>query len=167
MSDELKKHFVATGFVLNQEHTKMLMVYHKKLDKWTAPGGHIEDNETPIEAVCREVLEETGIKVAIPSASDCKEYVHGEQTMAMPYMMLAEKIPSNAKEDGHMHMDFIFLCEAEDDSPIKRQKKEVNEVKWMTWKEVIDSNTFDSIKDFACKMIDKGGGQKCVSSDSF
>lgn len=30
-------------------------------DKWVAVGGHFEENESPEECVCREVLEETGL----------------------------------------------------------------------------------------------------------
>jgi 8-oxo-dGTP pyrophosphatase MutT (NUDIX family) len=40
------------------------MLKHKKLGKWLPPGGHIEPNELPDDAACREVLEETGLKVA-------------------------------------------------------------------------------------------------------
>ena len=39
--DNLEKHFAATGFVVNKDRTKMLMVYHKKLGNWLAPGGHL------------------------------------------------------------------------------------------------------------------------------
>ena len=62
--DNLEKHFVATGFVVNKDRTKMLMVYHKKLGKWLAPGGHLEQNETPGQAARREVNEETGIELS-------------------------------------------------------------------------------------------------------
>ena len=30
-------------------------------DKWVAVGGHFEENESPEDCVCREVLEETGL----------------------------------------------------------------------------------------------------------
>lgn len=46
---------------------KYLMLYRnaKKNDvnggKWVGVGGHIEENESPDEAVCREVREETGL----------------------------------------------------------------------------------------------------------
>jgi len=38
-----------------------LFLLHKKLNKWVAPGGHIDDNENPETAAFREVKEETGV----------------------------------------------------------------------------------------------------------
>ena len=35
-------------------------------DKWNAPGGKAEKNETPLNCVFREVLEETGLKIVKP-----------------------------------------------------------------------------------------------------
>ena len=39
---------------------KVLLVWHKKHKEWLPPGGHLEQNESPNDAVLREVLEETG-----------------------------------------------------------------------------------------------------------
>ena len=64
-----KKHFTATGYTVNKDRTKMLLIHHKGLDKWLPPGGHIEENEVPHEAAIREVYEETGIS-ATPILED-------------------------------------------------------------------------------------------------
>jgi ADP-ribose pyrophosphatase YjhB (NUDIX family) len=42
---------------------KLVIVYTGKKGKWTPPGGHIEDGETYEEAVTREVMEESNMKV--------------------------------------------------------------------------------------------------------
>ena len=66
----MEKHFTATGIVLNDAH-QVLMIRHKKLGVWLPPGGHVEENELPDEAVLREVLEETGIQARIlPNAEE-------------------------------------------------------------------------------------------------
>lgn len=64
-----KKHFTATGYTINKNRTKMLLIHHKGLNKWLPPGGHIEDDEVPHEAAIREVYEETGV-MAIPIKDD-------------------------------------------------------------------------------------------------
>lgn len=38
----------------------LVLVNHNKRDTWEIPGGHIEDNETALEAAKRELYEETG-----------------------------------------------------------------------------------------------------------
>ena len=51
-------------------------------------------------------------------------------------------------------MDFIFVCTADEEIPRKRET-EVADVKWMTWEEVLESDIFESIKEFARKMVDE------------
>ena len=152
----LNKHFVATGFVLNKDQTKMLMVHHRKLDKWAAPGGHIEPDEAPTEAALREILEETGVKAKIvdcPNATLCPR-LGTETQMDTPYAMLSEYIPQHGEVNAHIHLDFIFLCEADEAEAIEQQVREVKDVKWMTWEEIEQANTFDSIRSFAKIMRD-------------
>ena len=153
----LNKHFVATGFVMNLDHSKMLMVHHKKLNKWAAPGGHIEADETPTEAALREIFEETGVKATIlenENAQLCPK-IGTETQLTTPYVMLSEYVPEHGVVKAHYHLDFVFLCEADENERIERQEIEVNEVKWMTWQEIMEINTFDSIKNFAKSMISK------------
>ena len=95
MQSDIEKHFAVSGFVMNQEKTKLLMVYHKKLN-----------------------------------------------------------IPEKGDKPAHIHMDFIFICIADEEIP-KKQEAEVADVKWMTWEEVLESDIFESIKEFARKMVDE------------
>lgn len=53
----------ASCFVINDN--KILLIFHKKFQKYIQPGGHIESNEEPYETAIREVYEETGIKIII------------------------------------------------------------------------------------------------------
>lgn len=46
--------------VLSRLNGKWLLSKHKKRDTWETQGGHIEKDETPIEAAKRELFEESG-----------------------------------------------------------------------------------------------------------
>ncbi|PLX15328.1 MAG: hypothetical protein C0601_13185 [Candidatus Muiribacterium halophilum] len=52
-----------------EKDSKVLMLYRNKKKNdmheglWVAPGGHIEKNESPVEALKREIFEETGLKI--------------------------------------------------------------------------------------------------------
>ena len=46
----MKRHFCASAFVIDPYTKKILLIKHKKNKRWTQPGGHIEDDETPEEA---------------------------------------------------------------------------------------------------------------------
>ena len=57
------RHFTATGFVINGDAT--LLHWHRRVQAWLPPGGHVEPDEDPVQAVLREVKEETGLDVQI------------------------------------------------------------------------------------------------------
>lgn len=160
----MKKHFAVSGFVVNRKQTKLLMVYHKKLDTWVIPGGHLESNEYPHEGALREIKEETGIEAEVIDVSNFVIPKNGkESAMPLPCMILEEFIPGKGNKEAHIHMDLIYLCMADEKEVIK-QEAEVNDVKWMTWQEVLESGTFESIKVFVKKI--QGGEIKCENLGS-
>ena len=59
----LIRHITVTGFIVNKSST--LLHWHNKVKEWLPPGGHIETNEDPVEALNREIYEETGLKIDI------------------------------------------------------------------------------------------------------
>lgn len=44
---------------------KVLLIHHRKLDKWLPLGGHIELDEDPEQAAVREAKEESGLDVEL------------------------------------------------------------------------------------------------------
>jgi 8-oxo-dGTP diphosphatase len=58
----VERHFTVSGFVSQGGRTAL---HWHRLGLWLPPGGHIEANEDPIQAVRREILEETGIEVDV------------------------------------------------------------------------------------------------------
>lgn len=51
-----------TGLIFD-ERGRILLLRHSNGSVWVAPGGSLEPNELPADAVVREVWEETGLKV--------------------------------------------------------------------------------------------------------
>lgn len=143
----MEKHFAVSGFVLNETQDKVLMVYHKKLGVWVIPGGHLEDNEYPHEGARREILEETGVDATIISLANLTlPRDEKESTIPTPICCLSETIPAKGDKKEHIHMDLIFLAMANENSPLIKQESEVNDAVWMTFEEVLNSNTFESVK---------------------
>jgi len=52
------------GFVVifTRYQGKWVYCWHKRRESYEHPGGHVEPNETPMQAAKRELFEETGIK---------------------------------------------------------------------------------------------------------
>ena len=55
--------FTVAIFVVHQN--KILLIHHRKLDKWLPLGGHIELDEDPEQAALREAREESGLEVEL------------------------------------------------------------------------------------------------------
>lgn len=45
----MERQYCASAYTIDFNNKKVLLMYNKKLNKWLQPGGHIEENENPIE----------------------------------------------------------------------------------------------------------------------
>jgi len=82
---------------------KVAMVHSLKYDYYKFPGGGIEGQENPIDAMIRETREEAGLRV-IPGT--VKEYG------------IVHRIQKSDKDDTECFVqdNYYYLCEAEDES---------------------------------------------------
>ncbi len=101
----MRRHFTATGFVV--EGSRTLLHWHQRLQQWMPPGGHIDLDEDPVEAVLREIREETGIAAEVIAADGALPFAYPEQ-LPPPYTILVEDIPGAG--EPHKHIDFIYFC---------------------------------------------------------
>ena len=104
------RHFTATAFVVHED--RVALHWHPKVGAWLPPGGHIEDNEDPVQAVLREAEEETGLAVGlVPTASLLN--IGGQRQVEPPFTILIEDI--HDPESGyHQHIDMIYFCHLKD-----------------------------------------------------
>ena len=109
----IEKHFTSTAFVLHPIENKILLHWHSKVKTWLPPGGHIESNETPVDAVKREAFEETGIHIKLYNFNSSKSEIPFSDVKEIfaPYTILLESIddPENGE---HIHIDMIYFSEA-------------------------------------------------------
>ena len=100
------RHFTATGFVVHQNAT--LLHWHPKVKMWLPPGGHIEENEDPVQAALREVEEETGVRAEVVPTGTPIDLEYPTQVHA-PFTIEIEDIDDPA-QGWHQHIDMIYFC---------------------------------------------------------
>lgn len=136
MSHEIK-HFTATAMIRN-EKGEFLLHEHPKLGFWLPPGGHIEENEEPQDALYREVLEETGLSCKILSCGyPFKTLVANSshtQSLPLPMAILKEFIADKKKGD-HWHIDMVYLCEL-----TAPEQPPFSPFSWMPFQQLTDLN---------------------------
>ena len=68
-SSKLRREPVGTIYVLNPNTKEFLLMFHRKLGGWLAPGGHVESGENPAQAALREAKEELGVDLDLVDIS--------------------------------------------------------------------------------------------------
>ncbi len=123
---------------------KVLLIKHKKLNVWLNPGGHVEENETPIECALRETLEETGIKVKVVDPDQHNgAYLTTDRAYELPKPLFIMHQNVEYKEGTHEHFDLIYLVAPIDD--INTGSGEF-EMKWFNEQEIDGLETYDIVK---------------------
>jgi 8-oxo-dGTP pyrophosphatase MutT (NUDIX family) len=156
------RHFTATAFVLDSQG-RTLLLWHKRLQRWMPPGGHVEPNEAPHETAKRECKEETGLTVDI--LGDVQEDLFSDNSeegkmIPRPFFLLCEHIPAcpERNEEAHEHMDFIYIARPVDESELLRRcEEESDDMRWFTKKEIekLDASTeiFANVKRYLVEVL--------------
>lgn len=158
----MQKHFTATAFIVDSQE-RTLLLWHKRLQRWMPPGGHVDENETPEETARRECKEETGLDVEI--VGDAQEDLFagnaGEGRMLKkPIALLLENIPASKErgEPAHQHMDFLYLARPLDESQaLQLLEEEGADMRWFTRKDIeaLDASTeiFSNVKGYILSVL--------------
>lgn len=153
--------YTAAALVFHQG--KVLLVKHKKLGLWLAPGGHIEENELPHAAAEREAWEETGIAVRAIDPYFRYESAHSEY---LPSPIITDLhwiskenyetrlknpktyVPIAPWQRGcEQHLGYMYLAEPVGDTVVTRNVEETDDIGWFSQEEVAELEPMDDIRE--------------------
>jgi len=131
-------HFTASAWVLNREHSKVLMIYHNMYNSWSWTGGHA-DNEEDLRAVAiRELKEETGVKYV----KLLQEGVFSLEILVVEgHEKRGEYVPS------HLHLNLTYLLEADESEELSVKPDENSGVRWFTPEDAAASSSEPWMRD--------------------
>jgi 8-oxo-dGTP pyrophosphatase MutT (NUDIX family) len=92
--------FTVAIFVVH--NAKVLLIHHRKLDKWLPLGGHIELDEDPEHAALREAREESGLDVEL-IGERAPTTESGTRALITPRFLDIHRI-----NDTHEHIGMIY-----------------------------------------------------------
>lgn len=143
--DNIFGYFTASAFVVNKERNKMVVVYHIINDGWIYPGGHADGEEDLLKVAVREVEEETGLKVRVLD----------DNIYAIDSAPVKGHIKRGKYVSAHLHLDVIFIMEADDKIPLKYKEDESKGVKWISFSEVDNETMCDFVRPIHRNLINK------------
>lgn len=102
----MERHYTVTGFVSRGDATAL---HWHRLGMWLPPGGHVEPNEDPIQAVLREVREETGLEVEVVATVERFDY-RKPVSLPPPVTIGVYDIPRDGGlDEPHQHIDLVYF----------------------------------------------------------
>lgn len=139
--------FTTSAFIMHPSEPKILLLKHKKIGKWLQPGGHIELDENPIQALHREIEEETGLN---PKQYEFIETANGPKPKGISSTFLP--IPFYINEhfwDGkgpHKHIDLCYLIKSRTDI-LTDSPDGASAVDWFALKEMVKLKNSNELYD--------------------
>lgn len=108
---------------------KVLLVNHPRYGKWLPPGGHIELDEDPDEALFREIKEETGLENVEILSSKPEFKDPGRKALYAPsYLDVHDANPP------HRHIALVYFGRTNSNEHTKSD--EHTEARWFSVKEL-------------------------------
>lgn len=147
-------HVTASAWIVTPGDDRVLLVHHRKLDRWLQPGGHCDGQSDPAAAALREAEEETGLP-RLRLSDDSPE--------PTPLDLDVHLIPARYDaagqliEDAHEHHDVRFLIVAHGDLA-PQASEESHAVRWFTPAELAVATDEESVLRMARKAGRVGSG---------
>lgn len=137
----LPGHFTASGFVLSPDGRSLLLIFHRKLQRWLQPGGHFEPTDVDhVAAARREVAEEVGLDTL--------------ELLSPLYDLDVHLIPANPKEGEHLHFDLRVLFRSP--TPLVQASDEVLDARYFSLMELAEgtlAGSDDSVVRVARRLL--------------
>lgn len=147
-----EKHFTASVWVVTKSKPKkVLLIHHKKLDRWLQLGGHIEQFENPVETAIRETQEESGVDISFLAQ---KIITADSETKFLPTpdFLVEQFIPHYQETPEHFHLDMQYVVEVEEQE-LKKSDSESHGIGWFSIEEALKLPIHEDTKKILQKIL--------------
>ena len=137
----LEGHITASAWILSPDHRQVLLVEHRKLERWLQPGGHADGDTDTVRVALREAEEESGLtKLAGPDRA----------IPELPFDVDVHPIPARLGEPAHLHHDLRYLFVAAPGQSL-RLSDESTALRWVERCRLAEFSSEESILRMECK----------------
>ncbi len=133
-------HVTGSAWILSPDRQQVLLIHHRKLDRWLQPGGHADGDPDVAAVALREAQEETGLTSV---------RLVDEGTI---FDVDIHPIPARGEVPGHLHYDIRFLLEADPEEAFGFSE-EIKNIQWLPVKSVNTYTDSESIQRMVRKKV--------------
>lgn len=137
----LAGHVTGSAWIVDHAWSAVVLLHHRKLDRWLQPGGHADGDGDVLRVALREATEETGLVSLVPASRAI-------------FDLDVHEIPARGDEPAHHHYDvrYAFVASRASEPIVSDESHAVR------WVDLIDIERFaidDSVRRLVGKSIER------------
>ncbi|WP_250674649.1 NUDIX hydrolase [Paraclostridium ghonii] len=123
-------HMTSSGFIVNKNRDKVLMIHHNIYNSWGWTGGHADGDSDLLKVAIKEAKEETGVKSVRPIT---------EEICSIEVLPVNSHIKSGMFIPAHLHLSVAYILEADEKEDLFIKEDENSGVKWIDIDKIEDN----------------------------
>lgn len=115
-------HITSSGYIVNRDRTKVLMIHHNIYNTWAWTGGHADGDGDLLAVAIKEAMEETGVKNIKPVTNE---------VLSLDVIEVLGHVKRGSYVSAHLHLNVCYLLEADENDDLIIKKDENSGVRWL------------------------------------
>ena len=141
-------HITSSAWVVNEEHTKILMAYHLIYDSYSWVGGHCDGDHDTLRVALKEATEETGVK---------HFKVMDQHLLSVEILPVKEHYKKGNFVAAHQHLNVTYLLVADEKEQVHSKEDENSDVLWIESAKLDEYVSEKKMLDIYHKLNQKSG----------
>ncbi len=141
-------HITSSGFIMNKELDKVLMIHHNIRNTWAWTGGHVDGDSDFLHVAIKEAKEETGITTVTALSKNI---------VSIDILPVYGHMKNNKYVNSHLHLSVAYILIASEKETLIVKEDENTGVTWFS-SDKFTEDYFDSNDVYLYnKLINRAG----------
>jgi len=146
LRDNPVAHITSSGFLMNRQLDKVLLIHHNIRDVWAWTGGHADGDGDLLNVAIKEASEETGVVTINPLTPEIA---------SLDILPVFGHMRKNSYVNTHLHLSVAYILICDESEKLRPQPSENTDVAWFSTSYFSEEH-FDSSDVYLYnKLIDK------------
>ncbi|CEK34866.1 NUDIX hydrolase [Paraclostridium sordellii] len=120
-------HMTSSGFIVNKNRDKVLMIHHNIYNSWGWTGGHADGDSDLLHVAIKEAREETGLKNVRPITNEI---------CSIEILPVSAHVKKGKYVSAHLHLSIAYILEADESEKVHIKADENSGVKWICMNQI-------------------------------